>query len=293
MRFDQLTLAQDDVSTIAIENGEARIERFNLAGSVGRLALSWPCRPRGSAADRCESRRQREHRRDLGLYDAVRAEGAATLDLVATGTADTPSLTGFVELAEASVSVEEPEIAAEALAARIDLAGQRATLSRLDGRVNGGTLSGGGSVEIGPGPVPAVDLTLRLQDVALDTPMDLRSLSNADIQAATRDEQIVVSGQVTVQEAGLTEDINLDTGIFALITAPRSLDLTETRSPLLERVRLNLDVDTASPIVVDNNLARAEISADRARPGQPVRDRSVRTSDPRGGQRVAPERAPL
>ena len=38
--------------------------------------------------------------------------------------------------------VEEPEIAAEALAARVDLAGQRATLTRLDGRVNGGTLSG-------------------------------------------------------------------------------------------------------------------------------------------------------
>ena len=110
--------------------------------------------------------------------------------------------------------------------------------------------------------MPDADLTLRLQDVALDVPTDLRSLSHADIRVATLDEQLVVSGQVTVQEAGLTEDINLDTGIFALITAPRSLDLTETRSPLLERVRLNIDVDTASPIVVDNNLARAEITAD-------------------------------
>ena len=108
-----------------------------------------------------------------------------------------------------------------------------------------------------------------------------------------QDEEIVVSGQVTVQEAGLTDDINLDTGVFALISAPRSLDLTETRNPLLERVRLNVDVDTASPIVVDNNLARAEITRRPARPGQPVRDRSVRTSDARGGQRTAPERAPL
>ena len=77
--------------------------------------------------------------------DAVRAEGAAMLDLTATGTADMPSVTGFVELADASISVEEPEIAVEALEARIDLAGQRATLSRLEGRVNGGALSGGGS----------------------------------------------------------------------------------------------------------------------------------------------------
>jgi outer membrane protein insertion porin family len=269
VRFDQLTLDQESVSTIALQNGEARIERFDLAGSVGRLALSGRV---GLAAPRpIEATAQGSF--NIGAIaaftDAVRAEGATTLELVASGTADAPSLTGFVELADASVSVDEPEIAAEGLAARIDLAGQRATLSHLDGRVNGGTLSGGGSLEIGSGPVPDMDLTLRLQDVALDTPLDLRSLSNADIQAATRDEQIVVSGQITVQEAGLTEDINLDTGVFALIAAPRSLDLTATRSPLLERVRLNLDVDTASPIVVDNNLARAEINADVRVVGNP------------------------
>ena len=56
--FDQLTLAQDGVSTISIENGEARIERFDLAGSVGQLALSGRADLRGSATDRCESTRQ-------------------------------------------------------------------------------------------------------------------------------------------------------------------------------------------------------------------------------------------
>ena len=264
-----MTLAQDDVSTIAIENGEARIERFNLTGSVGRLALT------GRAGFVAPQHIDAKAAGNVNIAaisaftNTVRAEGMAMLDLVATGTADAPSLSGFVELAEASVRVEEPEIAAEALAARVDLAGQRATLARLDGRVNGGTLSGSGSVELGPGPVPAVDLTLRLQDVALDTPLDLRSVSTADIHAVTKDEEIVVNGQVTIQEAGLTDDINLDTGVLALISAPRSLDLTETRSPLLERVRLNVDVDTASPIVVDNNLARAEITADLRVLGSP------------------------
>ena len=43
------------------------------------------------------------------------------------------------------------------------------------------------------------------------------------------------------------------------MTAPRKLDLTEERNPLLERVRFNVDVDTATPILVDNNLAQAEV----------------------------------
>ena len=31
---------------------------------------------------------------------------------------------------------------------------------------------------------------------------------------------------------------------------------------MLERVRFNVDVDTATPILVDNNVARAEINTD-------------------------------
>ncbi|MGH9163614.1 MAG: translocation/assembly module TamB domain-containing protein, partial [Vicinamibacteraceae bacterium] len=55
---------------------------------------------------------------------------------------------------------------------------------------------------------------------------------------------------------------NLDSGIIAALTAPQTLDLTESRNPLLERLNFDLDIDTASPIFIDNNLARAEAMAD-------------------------------
>ena len=55
------------------------------------------------------------------------------------------------------------------------------------------------------------------------------------------------------------------------MTARRRLDLTEERNPLLERVRFNVDVDTATPILVDNNLARAEIEADLRLVGTPYK----------------------
>ena len=38
---------------------------------------------------------------------------------------------------------------------------------------------------------------------------------------------------------------------------------------MLERVRFDLDVDTATPVLVDNNLARAEINADLRVVGTP------------------------
>ncbi|MGH6693108.1 MAG: translocation/assembly module TamB domain-containing protein, partial [Gammaproteobacteria bacterium] len=41
----------------------------------------------------------------------------------------------------------------------------------------------------------------------------------------------------------------------------RKLDLTEERDTFLERLRFNVNVNTATPILVDNNLARAEARA--------------------------------
>ncbi len=77
------------------------------------------------------------------------------------------------------------------------------------------------------------------------------------------------AAQVTIDEAGLTGDINFDTGLLASMTARRKLDLTEERNPILERVRFNVDVNTATPILVDNNLARAEIERDLTVVGTP------------------------
>ena len=51
--------------------------------------------------------------------------------------------------------------------------------------------------------------------------------------------------------------------------ARRRLDLTEQRNQFLDRVRFNLDIDTATPILVDNNLARAEVTADLRVLGSP------------------------
>jgi autotransporter translocation and assembly factor TamB len=56
----------------------------------------------------------------------------------------------------------------------------------------------------------------------------------------------------------LTGDVNFDTGLLAAMTARRKLDLTEERDTFLERVRFDVNVNTSTPILVDNNLARAE-----------------------------------
>jgi outer membrane protein assembly complex protein YaeT len=260
--FDNLTLEQTQPSAIRVADGSATIEQFELSGSVGTLTASGAVglvEPRPLDVD---ARGDFDLAAMSVVTDAVRAEGATTLELAAKGSVAAPDVSGFVSLANANIVVDEPGIAAEGLSARVDLAGSRVTLTELAGKVNGGALTGSGTVTLGDGGVQDVDLQFSTDDFAFDAPLELRSVSDSTVRINRRGDEFVVDGQVTIQEAGLTSDINLDTGLLAAMTTPRRLDLTEKRHPLVERVRFNLNVDTATPVLVDNNLARAEVTAD-------------------------------
>ena len=180
-----------------------------------------------------------------------------------------PRLTGTFDLANATVVSNAMRIAATNVNAHVDLSGARIELTRLSGEVNGGALDGSGHVTLGNGSIGDVALQFSAKGFAYDAPLDLRSLSNASIHVSRRGEDVLVAGQVTINEAGLTSDINFDEGLFGAISGPRTLDRIKGRNPLLERVQFSLGVVTAAPVMIDNNLARAEIDADLRIVGTP------------------------
>jgi outer membrane protein assembly complex protein YaeT len=269
LAFQGLTLGQQGVSTIALGGGTARIEQFTLTGSVGTLSATGSVGLTDARPINLDANGNLNVAVISIFTDAVRAEGETTLQIAARGTVAEPELNGFVNLASASFVVDEPTVAAENVNARLDLSGRRITVSALTGSVNGGTLKGAGHVEFGTGGIADAALELVTDDVALDAPLDLRSLSDATIRLAKVGEDYVVSGQITLSEAGLTGDINFDEGLLAAMNARRRLDLTEERNPFLEQVRFDLNIDTATPILVDNNLARAQVTADLRLIGTP------------------------
>src|SRR5262249_48680923 len=152
----------------------------------------------------------------------ARVGGQTTLEIAATGTMDQPVVKGFVELADGRMAVAQPQIAAQGLQARIDFTPEHITLSRLEGNLNGGTLSGSGGLALQGLKPRDVGLRITAQDVGFDQPLNMRSFCNADIQVTQKGEDVIVGGKVAIREAGLTEDLNLDTGIFAYLNAPRS-----------------------------------------------------------------------
>ncbi|MGE5833638.1 MAG: translocation/assembly module TamB domain-containing protein, partial [Acidobacteriota bacterium] len=266
---NRLTLTQQEPSRIGISAGRATVEKLALSGSAGSVVASGSI---GLAGD---------HGVDVTVDGAlnlaalsvfgtaVRTDGTAKLKVAARGTMAAPDLKGTVDLSDATVASNDLDIAVTNVAAQVALGGRRIELTKLAGDVNGGTLEGSGHVTLAGGRIDDIDLKVSAKDVAYDAPLNMRSLSDATIRLTRRGEEFLVAGQMTIKEAGLTSDINFDDKLFAAARAPRTLDLTKKRDPLLDRVRFDIDVDTAAPVMIDNNLARAEIDADLRIVGNP------------------------
>jgi outer membrane protein assembly complex protein YaeT len=262
VQYNDLTFTQEGTSHVAIADGTARIMRMALEGSAGHLRADGSVELAGNQALDIMAGGQLELAVLSAFLDDVQADGPVTLELIASGTLGEPLLDGFIEINDATIVNRDPTVALEDLHARIDVSRQRAVLSRLSGTLNSGELSGSGAVEFGEGTLLDIDLRTTVVGMALDTPLNLRSLLDADIRVGRQGDLFLVAGAVTIQEAGLTQDLRLDTGLLGTIGAPRGLDLTTERNELLERIRLDVRVTTATPILLDNNLANGEVTAD-------------------------------
>lgn len=269
LAFNRLTLSQQAPARITVDSGTATVDGLALSGSAGAVTATGTAGLVGDGALDLKVDGTLNVAALSVLTTKIRTDGTATWRLGATGTMSRPALNGTFDLADASAVSDELGIAAVNVVAHADLDGTQFRLTKLAGEVNGGRFDGAGSVGVGSGSIGDVDLQVSVRDFAYDAPLDLRSLSDSTIRVSRRGDQFVVAGQVTINEAGLTSDINFDEGLFAAIRAPRTLDLAEVRDPLLERVRFNIDVDTATPIVIENNLARAEIDTDLRIVGTP------------------------
>jgi outer membrane protein assembly factor BamA/autotransporter translocation and assembly factor TamB len=259
--FRELDIAQQQPSVISIANGTASLDTVKLAGSAGEMAATGRVGLTGARTLDVNVDGNLNAGAASVITDRIRAEGDTTLKLQVRGTVAEPDLHGTVTLTDGSAISDEPNIAAENLNAEVTLDGKRIVLTRFMGDMNGGTVEGSGSLTLGEGGIAEVDLTFSTKDFAFDAPLELRSLSDSEIRITRDGQDILVSGRVTLTEGGLTGDINFDEGLMAAMTARHKLDLTEERTPFLSRLRFDVNVSTATPILVDNNLARAEVRA--------------------------------
>jgi autotransporter translocation and assembly factor TamB len=258
------TLEQTAPSVIEVRNGVATVRQFELTGPQTKLIVSGSADLRDGTAGSINA--MVEGNTDaavLALFNTdVRATGDARLSVAATGTLREPRLNGFVELENGDAFIEDPRVAVENVRLRLDLNGSRIDVARLEGTLNGGALAGEGRIDIAGPQQGTSSLTLTADGVYLEFPEGLRTVSNARLNVGGDFPRLKLSGTVDVLEGSYTDPLTVERGVMRYLESEQSTITVDGEPGAVSRAQLDIGVRTLSPITVNNNIARGNITAE-------------------------------
>ena len=267
LRLAGLAVTQRVPTRIVAKDGFARIESWNWAGEGATLGVAGQVR----LADRQAAILANGDIDLRVLTPFVRSSGVAvaghlTPRVSVTGPIESPRIDGDAALNGGEVRLLDPRIIVNGLTARAVLTRTTATLAQITGTINGGSLTGSGVVEYQPAAGLNGRISTDIHDMALEFPAGLRSELDAmlqlDVSAAPGQNTPTgtLSGRVTILRSAFREPLALVGGLLASMRARTTAALAESPSPLAG-LALDVALITDEDLIVDNNVARAQLGA--------------------------------
>jgi hypothetical protein len=198
----------------------------------------------------------------LGV-SGISTAGQVDTRISVTGALTEPTINGEVRLANGELRLREPRVVASELNAVAVLARSNAFITSLSGTVNGGKLSGSGQVQYAP--ELRGQFMANVSGMAMNFPEGLRTEVDSSIEFTTTVDDGTqanrVSGLVTIKRGAYREPLALVTGLLS------NLQRTGTTtgsppSPFLQSLALDVRVITDEDVLIDNNVAKAQLGAD-------------------------------
>jgi outer membrane protein assembly factor BamA len=198
----------------------------------------------------------------LGV-SGISTAGQVDTRLSVTGVLNAPTINGEVRLANGELRLREPRVVASELNAVAVLARSNAFITSLSGTVNGGKLSGSGQVQYAP--ELRGQFMANVSGMAMNFPEGLRTEVDSSIELTTTVEDGAqanrLSGLVTIKRGAYREPLALVTGL--LNNLQRAGTTTGAPpSPFLQSLTLDVRVITDEDLLIDNNVAKAQLGAD-------------------------------
>ena len=267
-----LPVTQRTPTRIVAKDGFARIESWNWTGQGATLGVFGQVR----LADRQAAIIANGDIDLRVLTPFVRTAGMSTAGHLApklsiTGPIDAPRIDGDVALADGEVRLIDPRVVVNGLTAHASLTRSELLLRELNGSINGGALTGSGSVAYEADTGATAHLAADIRDMALDFPAGLRSELDAMLQfdAASPPGEAApsgrLSGSITVLRSSYREPLAVVGGLLTALRARRvaaSGGTPEEQSAFMKQLALDIRVVTDEDIIVDNNYARAQLGGD-------------------------------
>jgi outer membrane protein assembly complex protein YaeT len=251
-------LQQAAPTRIAIADQTARLENLELQDGNSSLKASGTLGLTGSLPLQLEAAGGLDLSVLSALSPTLDTSGMLALNVRASGTLSQPRTTGFVELKNANLLITNPPIHARNVNLRADLEGDRLAVKEFKGSLNGGFFQGGGGLTLAAAGPRDVNLFLKAKDVFSNYPLSIKTTSNVDARLVSRENRLVLEGQIEVQEGFLESSLDLFSSSKTTIDTGEKTVLDLTANP----VALDLKLTTRRPVEMDNDLGRISATAD-------------------------------
>ncbi len=141
------------------------------------------------------------------LQPDIHSSGILSLDVHASGSAQSPVVQGQMRLQDIALSTPTAPLGVEKLNGTLDIVNDRLQISSLTGQVGGGQISMAGSVTYQP--AVQFNLALHSQSVRLRYPNGLRTVLDASVVLAGTKEASTLNGRVLIDSLSFTPDFDL------------------------------------------------------------------------------------
>ena len=270
-RFDVtvegVALTQQEPTRVVIEKGIARPASWNWSGRGTSLVVQGEVRlPEQRAAVLAGGQV------DLRLLTPflsgadVAIGGSAFPRVSVSGPLDDLRIEGDLTVADGELRLRDPDVIVTGLTVAAAIGREDARITRLDGQINGGSLTGSGDVSYGSQNGLAGSIKTTIAGMGLEFPEGLRSELDAELTLEAKSEAEglagTLSGTVTVLRSAYREPIAVVTQLLSALRTERLAAAAATERTFADRLQLNVRMLTDSDVIVDNNLARLQLGGD-------------------------------
>jgi outer membrane protein assembly factor BamA/autotransporter translocation and assembly factor TamB len=183
--------------------------------------------------------------------------GTARIDLKVGGTLDAPLPEGTLAIQDGTLRSRTLPQALTGIEAQVVLEGTAIRLGESHARLGGGDIALTGGARLAGTKMEDVRVVMTGRDIALAYPAGMRTRLEADLTLTGETGAFLLAGTVKAVRGLYDLDVALQESLTAHVPEP-------TDSPLLRAVALDVRVETASPVLVRNNLAELQATGQLA-----------------------------
>ncbi|MCP3144009.1 translocation/assembly module TamB domain-containing protein [Pyxidicoccus xibeiensis] len=276
---DRLVLSRDDLRgenagpiVLAYAGGRLDVQPFRFTGQHVDLSLGGWMSPRGMAVTLRGGG-------DVRLLESMlpsmveRATGRVTVDAEATGTLESPSVVGIVELLDLRLALRDWPVNVRNLSARLEMTGQRVLLEHLQAQLNEGRVSARGDVRLERFLPQRLGLTVQLDEVPYRLTEDLPATFSGLLQVIGPPQGFTVTGGLDIVKLRYQKALDVESLLKSLQKRSHVVASSSTSAsgePQKPWVIWDVNVHLGD-VRVDNNLAKARLLGDLRLTGTDLR----------------------